>query len=116
MANELKQFIDILSQAPEWALIAGGLYVIFHLVIYLSTIGAVVYLGKEVIKLLGNFLNNVQRQQHKKHQVYYHGLVKEFNSENKEWFYNRTSLDELGEQGVVLKFYTTEARQPVIYP
>jgi hypothetical protein len=44
-------------------------------------------------------------------KVFYHALVRSYvDHKDKEWIYNRDSLEELARYGKVLKYYTSKER------
>lgn len=110
MQQDLIDLIKLLGNLPNTALYAMGLFIVYKIVIYLSTTGAIIYLGEKFIRVLGDALMKPKAVLKEESWGWCHALVVDRNTQKEGWVYNRKSLEELYREGLVKHFYTTTDR------
>lgn len=118
MTSGLTDLYNLLHDFPQFGIYLLCIFLLYKVVLYLSTTGAIVYLGREFLRLLNKYLETkinrdikINKDIIKKPNLFYHGLVKI--GDKKDWYYNRASLEELSkDNGCVESFYVTVDRVP----
>jgi len=111
MLSEAKELLELVKNMPDFAVTMCVILVAYKLIIYLSTTGAIVLLGKLLISKFP-FVIREQSKATNSEPLYYHGLLKSVVDCKKapEWFYNRNSLEELSKQGIIVEWYCGKER------